>query len=175
MIILRRTVVTLLGLATLPIAAGFLGSPATAQTSKTVGFSGQPLITTSTLITVGPGETFQAGGVQVPPCPRYTSFLATAVQAAPYLATFANVASPPKWSVSVDVFQLYPNGSFSPHLTAFADGNEQVSTSIPGGQPIYTDEDSNVAVRLLGSPATVNTPFAVHVTGYCGVPFVAPA
>ena len=65
--------------------------------------------------------------------------------------------------------------AFSPLLTAFADGPEQASTSIPGGQPLSMDEDGNVQVRLLGNAAAVHTPFAVHVTGYCGVPFVTPA
>jgi hypothetical protein len=87
MTILRGTVVTLLVLVTLPIAAGLLGSPATAQSSKTVPAGTS--ITTSTVITVGPGETFETGGVHVPPCPRGTTFLATAVQAAPYLPTLA--------------------------------------------------------------------------------------
>jgi hypothetical protein len=172
----RKTVVTLLVLTTLPIAVRFLASPATAQSPRTAVPVGQLLITTSTLITVEPGETFQTGGVRVPPCPKGTSFLATAVQAAPYLATFGgNVVSLPKWAVSVHVFQVTFNGSFSPRLTAFADGPEQASTSIPGGQPLAPDEDTNVEVRLLGNAAAVHTPFAVHVTGYCGVPFVTPA
>ena len=176
MTIFRKTVVTLLVLTTLPIAVGFLASPATAQTPRTTVPVGQLPITTSTLVTVEPGETFETGGVRVPPCPKDTSFLATAVQAAPYLPTFGgNVVSLPKWAVSVHVFQVTSNGSFSPRLTAFADGPEQASTSIPGGQPLSTDEDSNVEVRLLGSAAAVHTPFAVHVTGYCGVPFVTPA
>ena len=176
MTIFRRTVVTLLVLMTLPIAVGFLASPATAQAPRTAVPVGQLPITTSTLVTIEPGETFQTDGVRVPPCPKATSFLATAVQAAPYLPTFGgNVISLPKWAVSVHVFQVFSNGSFSPLLTAFADGPEQASTSIPGGQPLSMDEDGNVEVRLLGSAAAVHTPFAVHVTGYCGVPFVIPA
>ena len=175
MTVFRKTVVTLLVLTTLPIAVGFLSSPATAQTPRTTVPVGQ-LIATSTLVSVGPGETFGIGGVHVPPCPKGTSFLATAVQAAPYFSTFAgNLLSLPRWAVSVHVFQVTSNGSFSPRLTAFADGPEQASTSVPGGQPLSTDEDSNVEVRLFGSAAAVNTAFAVHVTGYCGVPFVRPA
>ena len=170
MIIFRKTVVTLLVLTTLPIVVGFLASPATAQAPRTT--VGQ-LITTSTFVTVTPGETFQHGGVHVPPCPKGTSFLATAVQAAPQLG-FSNVLSLPRWAVSAAVFQVAPNGSFSPRLNAFADGPEQASTSIPGGQPLSTDEDSNVTIHLFGSVAEVYQ-FAVHVTGYCGVPFVTPS
>jgi hypothetical protein len=102
--------------------------------------------------------------------------MVTAVQAAPYLLTFSgNVTSLPKWAVSVQILQLAYNGSFSPLLTAFSAGPEEASTSIPGGQPISSNEDTNVEVRLFGGPAAVNTPFAVHVTGYCGVPFVTSA
>jgi hypothetical protein len=35
--------------------------------------------------------------------------------------------------------------------------------------------DDNIDVYLLEDAAAVNTPFSVHVTGYCGVPFVTPA
>ena len=176
MTIFRRTVVTLLVLTTLSIAVGFPGSPATAQTSRTADAGAQLPITTSTLVTVGPGETFEQGDVAVPPCPKTTTFLATAVQAAPYLPTFGgNVGSLPTWAVSVSVHQLAFNGSFSPNLTAFADGPEQAFTSIAGGQPLSTGQSFNVEVRLLGSAAAVHSPFAVHVTGYCGVPFVTPA
>jgi hypothetical protein len=175
MSLFRKTLVTLLVLTTLLIAVGLLASPATAQNARTTVPIGMP-ITTSTVVTVAPGETFETGGVRVPPCPKDTSFLATAVQAAPYLPTFGgNVVSLPNWAVSAHVFQVTFNGSFSPRLTAFADGPEQASTSIAGGQPLSTDEDSNVEVRLLGSSAAVSTPFAVHVTGYCGMPFVTPA
>ena len=175
MTIFRKTVVTLLVLTTLTIAGGLLTSLATAQTARTTVPVGQLPITTSTLVSVAPGATFETGGVRVPPCPKDTSFLATAVQAALFLPTFGgNVVSLPKWAVSVHVFQVTYNGSFSPLLTAFADGPQQASTSIPGGQPLSTDEDSNVTVRLLDNAAAVNTPFTVHVTGYCGVPFITP-
>jgi hypothetical protein len=176
MSIFRRTFVTLLVLTTLPIVAGFFASPLTAQSPRTALPAVQLPITSSTVVSVKSGETYGVGGVRVPPCPKDTSFLATAVQAAPYLLTFAgNVLSLPRWAVSAHVFQVAYNGSFSPHLTAFANGPEEASTSIAGGQPLSTDEDANVTVRLLGSAAAVNTPFAVHVTGYCGVPFVTPA
>ena len=123
MTIFRKTVVTLLVLTTLTIAAGLLASLATAQTPRTTSPVEQLPITTSTLVTVAPGETFETGGVRVPPCPKATSFMATAVQAAPFLPTFGgNVVSLPKWAVSVHVFQVTYNGSFSPRLTAFADG-----------------------------------------------------
>jgi hypothetical protein len=170
MTIFRKGVVTLPVLVTLSIPLGVLASPATAQSRTTVTV-GQP-ITTSTLVTVSLGETFEAGGVHLPPCPKGTSFLATAVQAAPYNLG-SNVVSQ-KWAVSVHVVQLAPNGSFSPYLTAFANGLEQASTSIAGGQPLSIDEDNNVLVHLLGSAAATSTAFAVHVTGYCGVPFVTP-
>jgi hypothetical protein len=173
MTIFQKAVATLLNLVTFPVAVGVLASPAMAQT-RTTATVGQP-ITTSTVVVVALGETFETGGVRVPSCPKGTSFLATAVQAAPYLSTLGdNVVSLPKWAVSAHVFQTTANGSFSPGLTAFANGFEQASTSIAGGQPLATDEDSNVVVRLLGSAAAVYTPFAVHVTGYCGVPFVTP-
>ena len=84
MSLFRKTLVTLLVLTTLLIAVGLLASPATAQNARTTVPIGMP-ITTSTLVTVAPGETFETGGVRVPPCPKDTSFLATAVQAAPYL------------------------------------------------------------------------------------------
>jgi hypothetical protein len=169
-------IATLLVLTTLPISVGFLAPPATAQSARPAVPVGQLPITTSTLVSVGPGETFGAGGVRVPPCPTATTFLATAVQAAPYLPTFGGgVAGLPKWAVSVHIFQVTYNGSFSPLLTAFAAGPEQASTSIAGGQPLSTDEDANVEVRILGSAAATNRPFAVHVTGYCGLPFVIPA
>lgn len=173
MTIFEKAVATLLGLVTFPVALGVLASPAMAQPRTTVPV-GQP-ITTSTVVTVEPGETFEVDGVRVPPCPKGTSFLATAVQAAPYLPTLGdNVVSLAKWAVSAHVFQATSNGSFSPYLTAFANGPDQASTDIAGGQPLSTDEDSNVIVRLVGSAAAVYTPFAVHVTGYCGVPFVTP-
>jgi hypothetical protein len=174
MTIYNKTVGTLLGLTTLTIAIGLLASPATAQNSRTPTVAQLP-ITTSTLVSVGPGKTFGLGGVHVPTCPNTTSFMVTAVQAAPYLPTFSgDVTSLPKWAVSVHILQVAYNGSFSPGLTAFSAGPQEASTSIPGGQPISFNED-NVDVRLFGGPAAVNTPFAVHVTGYCGVPFVTPA
>ena len=67
MTIFRRTVVTLLVLTTLPIAVGYLGSPATAQAPRTAVPVGQLPITTSTLVTIEPGETFRTDGVRVPP------------------------------------------------------------------------------------------------------------
>lgn len=176
MTISRNPVVALLVLVTLPIVMGAVAWPVTAQTPRTTVAAQQLAITTSTLVTVEPGETFESGRVEVPSCPRGTSFLATAVQAAPFLSTLGdNALSLPKWAVSADVLQLAYNGSFSPGLTAFANGAEQASTSIAGGQPLSTYQDSNVRVRLLGSAAAVYTPFAIHVTGYCGVPFVTPA
>jgi hypothetical protein len=173
MTILKRAVATWLGLVTFPVAVGVIAAPAMAQTRTTLPV-GQP-ITTSTLITVEPGATFEAGGVRVPPCPKGTSFLATAVQAAPYVALLGgNIVSLPKWAVSVGVFQVASNGSFSPRLTAFAHGPEEASTSIAGGQPLSTFDDNNVSVHLVSGAAAVYTPFTVHVTGYCGVPFVTP-
>ena len=170
MTIFRKTVVTLLVLTTLTIAGGLLTSLATAQTSRTTSSVEQLPITTSTVVSVAPGATFETGGVRVPPCPKATSFLATAGAGAVPAQRSGNIVSLPKWAVSVHVFQVTYNGSFWPLLTAFADGPQQASTSIPGGQPLSTDEDSNVTVRLLDNAAAVNTPFTVHVTGYCGVP-----
>ena len=109
MIIFRKTVVTLLVLTTLAIAVGFLASPATAQSPRTTVV--QLPITTSTVVTVEPGDTFKTDGVQVPPCPKGTSFLATAVQASPHLIAFAgNVLSLPSGP--------YLSSSFRRHLTA---------------------------------------------------------
>ena len=172
-----KAMVTMLALTTVTLAAGFLAAPATAQGPRPTVTSGSPstpmFITTSAIIAVEVGQTFKTDGVEVPSCLKGTTFLATAVQAVPYVALLGgNVINLPKWSVSLNVFQVTPNGSFSPQLTVIGDGPAHASTSIPGGQPLYTDEDNNVVVRLLGASATVNTPFAVHVTGYCGTPFV---
>lgn len=180
MITFRRTVVSLLALTAAMIAVGSLMSPATAQTP---GRTPQPIpdgdrrsITTSSLVVVTTGQTFRTGGVQVPPCPSGTQFMATALQASPLPFTSPNALSNlAMWAVSVQVLQLNPFGSFSPNLTAVADGPAHASTSIPGGQPLHTDEDDNVTVSLLGAAALGTTSFVVHVTGYCGVPFVSPA
>jgi hypothetical protein len=170
--ILKSTVVTLLVLVGWPVALAVLASPAAAQNPGTTVPVGQLLVTTSTLIGVSPGSTFETGGVHTPTCPRGTRFLVTEVQAAPLIGF--DVVNLPKWAVSVAVLQVASNGSSSPRLNAFANGPEQASTSIGGGQPMSSDEDSNVSVHLLGGAAAVTTTFAVHVTGYCGVPFVTP-
>ena len=132
-------------------------------------------MTISTLVGVSQGDTFETGSVYVPPCTKDLRFLVTAVQAAPYLLGFGGeVVNLPNWAVSVHVSQLVSNGSFSPHLTVFGHGPEHASTSIEGGQPISTGQNGNVTVRLLGTSAAVFTPFAVHVTGYCGTALVVP-
>jgi len=179
MSIFKGTLVTLLALTVVMIAVGSLTSSATAQSPRTP----QPIpdgdrrsITTSGLVVVTTGETFNTDGVQIPPCPNGTVFMATALQATPVPFTPSNTLSNlAKWRVSAQVNQLGPFGSFSPYLTVVADGPAHASTSMPGGQPLHTDEDANVTAALLDGPALGTTSFVVHVTGYCGVPFVHPA
>lgn len=180
MIIFRRILVTLLAFTMVMIAVGSLTSPATAQaptrTPQPIPDGERRSITTSGLIVVLTGETFHNDGVDVPPCPSGTMFMATALQATPLPFTSSNALwNLGKWAVSVQVSQLAANGSFSPHLTVVADGAAHASTSILGGQPLHTDEDHNVMVSLLGAEALANISFVVHVTGYCGVPFVKSA
>ena len=177
MSIFRRTLVTLLALTVVMITVGSLMSPATAQspnrTPQPIPDGERRSITTSGLVVLPTGESFHTGGVHVPPCPSGTMFMATALQATPLPFTSSNTLSNlAKWAVSVQVNQLLPGGSFSPYLTVVADGPAHASTSIPGGQPLHTDEDANVRVSLLGAAALGSTSFIVHVTGYCGVPLV---
>ena len=153
MIIFKRILVTLLALTMVMIAVGSLTSPATAQAPTRAP---QPIpdgdrrsITTSGLVNVVTGETFHNDGVRVPPCPSGTMFMATALQATPLPFTSSNALSNlAKWAVGVQVNQLAANGSSSPNLTVVADGPAHASTSIPGGQPLHTDEDHNVTVWL---------------------------
>ena len=180
MIIFKRTLVTLLALTMVMIAVGSLTSLTTAQAPsrapQQIPDGDRRSITTSGLVTVVTGETFHNDGVRVPPCPSGTMFMATALQATPLPFTSSNALSNlAKWAVSVQVHQLLPGGAFSPNLTVVADGPAHASTSIPGGQPLHTDEDDNVTVSLMGTAASGNVSFVVHVTGYCGVPFVLPA
>jgi hypothetical protein len=173
MTIVKKTIVTLLFLIGFPVVSSVLVSPAAAQNTAATGPAGQLLVTTSTMVGLGPASTFESGHVHVPTCPRGTRFLVTAVQAAP--AFFGDdVLDLPKWAISVHVSQLASNGSSSPHLTAFSDGPAQAATSIGGGQPLSLNQDSNFSIRLLGGTPTVSTTFAVHVTGYCGVALVTP-
>ena len=76
----------------------------------------------------------------MPSCLKGMTFLATAVQAVPYVALLGeNIINLPKWSGSLNVFQVTPNGSFSPELTVIGDGPEHASTTIPVAT-LYTDE-----------------------------------
>jgi hypothetical protein len=169
----KPTVSTLLLL--IGIAVGIPKLAALAQNPRTTTSVGSLPVTVSTLVSVSPGATFDIGDVDVPTCPKDLRFLVTEVQASPYLPTLGDkVVNLPKWAVSVHVSQLASNGSFSPYLTVFGNGPEHASTSIGGGQPIATGESGNVTVRLLGTAPAVYTPFAVHVTGHCGIAVVAP-
>lgn len=169
----KRTVSTLLIL--IAIVVGIPKLAALAQAPRTTASASQLPVTISTVLGVTQGESWETGSLEVPTCPKDLRFLVTAVQASPYLLGLGDtVVNLPKWAVSVHVSQLVSNGSFSPHLTVFGNGPEHASTSIGGGQPISPSAYGNITVRLLGTAPAVFTPFAVHVTGYCGIAFVIP-
>ena len=110
-----KPIVNVLTVIALQVASIIVASTAAAQKPAPVVDAGQVLLTTSTLIGVGPTSTFESGHVHVPPCPRGQRFLATAVQAAP--AFFGDdVLNLPRWAISVHLLQQTANGSFSPHL-----------------------------------------------------------
>jgi hypothetical protein len=140
---------------------------------------GRPvLVTTSILITIPIGQSVVADTVTAPACPDDTSFLATDLQAAPIInssTAATNAASLPRWAVSLQVIQRHSSGLFSPWLMVYGNGPAQGSTSIPGGQPLPDTNLSNVIVSFVGGNVVAfTTTMVIHVTGYCGVPFVRP-
>src|SRR6476469_1019917 len=138
----RKAAVILVPL-TATIAATFLTSSATAQNPRaTTAVDAARLITTSAAVTVGAGTTFDHGKVEVPVCPKTTMFLVTHLHANPSPnESAADLLSLAKWQASVHVAQLFSNGSFSPQLTVFGQGPQHASASIPGGQPIGSDDN----------------------------------
>jgi len=133
-------------------------------------------ITTSTIFSIPSGQSQVSTAVPAPACPGGTNFLATDLQAAPVVegpTSATNVASLPKWAVSLHVFQRVSNGFFSPFLMVYGDGAAHGSTSIPAGQ-LLAGGNNILASYVGGGVVGFNAAIAVHVTGYCGVPFVQP-
>ena len=145
-------------------------APATAQDPRsTTVASASRAITTSALVQVLPGQALAFGSVALPACAKGTSFLVTDLLASPF---DGDAGSQQSWRVSVQAFQKTGNGSFSAQLTVFGKGSQHASASIPGGQPI--PDDDQITLQFLGSDAENLSIFNVHVTGYCGTPFMHP-
>ncbi|AMY07664.1 hypothetical protein LuPra_00840 [Luteitalea pratensis] len=154
----------------LTTAAALAAAPATAQDPRsTTVASAARAITTSTLVQVSPGQALAFGSVALPACAKGTSFLVTDLLASPF---GGDVSSLQSWRVSVQAFQKTGNGSFSAQLTVFGKGSQHASASIPGGQPIL--DDDQIVLQFLGGDAEDASIFNVHVTGYCGTPFISP-
>jgi len=145
-------------------------APATAQEPRsTTVTSGPRAITTSTLVQLSPGQSVAFGSVALPSCAKGTRFLVTDLLASPFAGDIGSLQS---WRVSVQAFQVAGNGSFSAQLTVFGKGPQHASASIPGGQPL--PDDDQVTLQFLGGDAENLSMFNVHVTGYCGTPFIHP-
>lgn len=133
-------------------------------------------ITISTKGVILPGETYCDINFPIPSCSGDMEFLIQGFHVGPEVcvgATSLEVIYLPIWAVSVPVFQRSLHGSIQVALTAISHGPNHISVTIPSGQS--TEGFSTVRINLLGGVrATHRFEFNVHITGVCGVPYIAP-
>lgn len=124
-------------------------------------------ITTSFTATVNP---LISVAVEVnpamPSCPAGMMFLVTSVNAAPDFLAF-DPSTLGAWAVRVSLAQKTSSGENSVALVAYGNGTQDVSAMLPAGQP-YSNK---VIIEDTGG---TKQQFDVHISGYCGVPFVTP-
>jgi hypothetical protein len=139
-----------------------------------------PGMTVSGRAVILPGQQYTDLLLPVPTCTLPEEFLVQGVHAGPELVignTQASVARLPLWGISVPVYQREHNGSRLVALTAVAKGPEALSAEIPAGQYMLGPRVSALAIRISilgGTVAKDRFEFNVHVTGTCGLGYVAP-
>jgi len=125
------------------------------------------------------GEQYTDLRLPVPPCNAPEEFLIQGVQAAPELLhgnTSITVANLPLWGISVPVSQRYQTATIKVDLTAVARGPKHISAELPAGQYIMGAKVKVLPIRLSllgGAVAKDRFEFNVHVTGICGIGYVA--
>jgi hypothetical protein len=100
-------------------------------------------------------------------------FLVSGIHVAPRLG-LGTAQFLPTWAASVQVYQLHEHGALHVPLTVLAHGPAHASGEIPAGQ--YILPRWAVTLRIVDEePAQSIFEFHVHVTGFCGEPFIWPA
>jgi hypothetical protein len=131
-------------------------------------------ITTSTSVIIPANGVSQSVSPPIPACPGGTEFLVTSVTAAPDFFGNANILQLPAWGVRVNVIQKFSGGAIAQPILLYGNGPQHLSATLPAGQPTFFDAAPDVIVKILTGPSPAGFTFIIHVSGYCGVAFVAP-
>ena len=134
------------------------------------------LITTDTRIGIYGTDTQGENDAGMPPCPDGERFLISGLSAAPSTGDFPDSLSLSAWVVSVqDVYQLTGSGFYRVPLIVGSEGHRHASMTIPGGQagphPDFADTIT-VRVQLAAPYVPPILEFEVHITGFCGTPYI---
>ena len=139
--------------------------------------------TTSGQVVLLPGDQSETAQFPVPACPTGSQFLVTGLIAAPETEvgnTGNDVVNLGRWVAKVAVYQCYASTTcIQVPLTVLGNGPQHVAQRLEAGQALGNTPPANplfVTVQTLpvSAPNTARQQFNVHVTGICGVPFVAP-
>lgn len=132
---------------------------------------GNPLrFTTSLAVFLAAGKLEASATGVTPACPAGTQYLVNSAYAVPdFTRGGTRVAELPQWAVNIPVYQASQFGSTKIPITLIGQGFQSPSVTLPAGQ---WAEFGVVAELWLvgGTPATFDTLFYVHVSGYCGQP-----
>ena len=130
--------------------------------------------TVSSRVTLVGGDGSQLVSPNLPACPAGKDFLISDVAAAPDPFNNSNIESLEKWAVRVNTFQRFTGGSASSRpVTVFGNGAQNASEHLAAGQPSPNPNTGEVFVINVSTPPTFNVTYNIHISGYCGVAFVA--